>query len=598
MKRKSLFGLVALLGTVWICPAFAGNKQLTDYAQAVEAAEKSDLDYKKFKTRLLRRYDPLINQLQEAEGLAQSAMSDESGVLPTNFQPWWQEIVSTGMETGRLALQTDLNTLFSYAVSDASQVKVFGDLRLIRKTNIQESEGVFDWNVFVEGRIQDLDEPVGNDLTTGGPLRYEETARNLEYGVRKKFITGTEIELKQNIGDLDTNSTHFDPEEQALSGTSLSITQPLLRRFGIDYNRSATDLANIDYSIAQDEFQRNMESHLLEVSRAYWGLYLERSLLAQRKRLAQRSSRLFEQMQSRAGMDVEPNLIARARSMVNAHKLAAMQAKYAVYNAQSRINALVNAPELLAGGPELITSEQPSNTVLSLSFEEVIRTTLDNRPEISQALKHIQSAAIRLANSNNELRPNLDLFFETYVKGLAGDFEYGTAYENQFNEGDPSYIGGLRLEYPLGNNAAEARNLRRKIELRQYVRQLDTAVQNVLLEAQVSYRELIKNYRSMVQSYEIMHSDAEEVEALMAKVDLMLSKKQAYGDVLYRLLDASERLTDSEKLYAESELAYNYAIYNLYRAMGVLVQKNGITTKEQEDKDGLPIIRIEKLRIQ
>ena len=125
------------------------------------------------------------------------------------------------------------------------------------------------------------------------------------------------------------------------------------------------------------------------------------------------------------------------------------------------------------------------------------------------------------------------------------------------------------------------------------MRQLDTTVDNVLLEAEVSYRELNKNYRSMVQSYQIMRADEEEVKELIARVDYLLAQNEPYGDVLYRLLDASERLTESEELYAKNELTYNYSTYNLHRAMGILVSTNNITMKKDQDEDKLPQMKVE-----
>lgn len=594
MKHLFLLAIISLIAAFFPVQAPA-QTQHSDYTLAVNAAAESDLDYQELHDRLLQRYTPLVDQVIRAEENFSSMFTQDrvASALPPGFAPWWQEQVSSHLNKNIAALDTDVTALFTMAVQTSSQIRVFSDLPLIRETTIQEAEGPFDWRIFADGSLTDLDEPVGDDLKTGGPLRYEENSGDLAYGVRKKFVTGTEVEVKQNIGGLDTNSIYFNPSDQARTGTYLTISQPLLKRFGIAYNRSGIDLATIDHGIALDEFRRNMESHLLEVSRAYWGLYLERSLLVQRNSLAQRSQKILEQMESRAGMDVQASLLARARSMASAHELAAMQAEYAVRNAQSRINALVNDPKLLqAGGLELVTAQQPSNTLLDIPFAKVIETTLENRPEMAQAIKHIQAAAIRLDNSSNELLPDLDLFFQTYVKGLEGDYRYGTAYNNQFDEGGPSYIAGLRFEYPLGNNGAEARNLRKKIEIRQQLHQLDTTVNNILLEAQVSYRELIKNYRSMVQSYQILRADEEEVKSLMAQIDLMLTRNDPYGDVLYRLMDASERLTESEELYAKSELAYNYATYNLYRAMGVLVKENKLEPTQATDTDELPVMLI------
>lgn len=602
MKKSFRILTLASLGC-FLCtvPVHANTETPTDYELVVQATEESELDYDQLKTKLFERYSSAIERMEQAENNYTSIFSGDSsigtGSIPTGFSPWWQERVNGQINKGVPNVSTDVTSLFSRALKHSSQIRVFSDLPLIRETTIQEAEGPYDFRIFAEGRLTDLDEPVGDELRAGDSRRYEEHSKNLEYGVRKKFLTGTEVELKQNIGDFDTNSTFFNPRDQARTGTYLTISQPLLKTFGIAYNRAPIDLAGIDYSIAGEELRRNVESHLLEVSRAYWGLYLERSLLLQREQLAKKSADIYKKMQKRTGMDVPPSLLARAKSLVNAHELAAMQAEYAMLNAQSRIRALVNDPELLnASGLEMVTDQLPSNEPFDITFDNALQTTINNRPEVAQAVKHIQSAYIRLERSENELRPNLDLFFQGYVKGLEGDFEYGDAYSGQFDEGSPSYVGGIRFEFPLGNNGAQARNLRKKLEIRQLLHQLDTTVENVLLEAQVSYRELEKNYRSMVQSYQIMLSDDEEVKALLSRVDYLLANNDQYGDVLYRLMDASERLTDSEELFAKSELTYNYSLYNLHRAMGILVSTNKIVIEEEtpEDGDELPVINVSK----
>lgn len=602
MRCLQVFVIAALGSALCLGSAVAKEEPETDFAMVVQATEESDLEYDKLKERLFQRYDSIVDTMQSAELNYRSIFSGASvgitggdGSVPADFSPWWQATISGRINKNIDEMQTDVTSLFVRALKHSSQVKVFSDLPLIRETTIQEAEGIYDVRIFADGRLSELDEPVGDDLTTGGPLRYEETSRNLEYGVKKKFLPGTDVELKQNIGDMDTNSVYFNPEEQARAGTYLTITQPLLKGFGIGYNRAPIDLAGIDHSIAKDELRRDVESHLLEVARAYWGLYLERSLLMQRERLADKSRDIYKQMQNRTGMDVTPSLLARAKSLVNAHELAAMQAEYAMLNAQSRIRALVNDPALLSkSGLELVTSQIPQRSLFDISFDNALQTSMENRSEVAQAVRHIQSAYVRLQRSENELLPNLDLFFQTYVKGLEGDYEYGTAYSDQFDEGGPSYVGGLRFEFPLGNNAAEARNTRKKLEIRQLLHQLDTTVENVLLETQVSYRELIKNYRSMVQSLQVMLADDEEVNALMSRVDYLITNNEPYGDVLYRLMDASERLTESEELFTKSELTYNYALYNLYRAMGILVSTNNIQFVKEipDDKDELPEMKV------
>lgn len=561
-----------------------------------EAISEDEQEYLEFREKMLKRYVTTLEQIdleeQQYEAVFVPETSDTSG-FDQNFAPWWREFVIEPINTSLTPVSSDVSTLFNQAIEHSPQIKVFADLPLIRETSIQEAQGPFDFRLFVEGRYRDLDEPVGDELKTGGPLRYEEDARALEYGLKKNFVTGTEVELKQRIGDFDNNSIYLNPEEQARTGTFLNFRQPLLKRFGIDYNEAPEELAKLDFSISKDELQRQVESHLLEVARAYWSLYLERTLFLQKVRLAERTGDLLEQMRARVEVDVNPGLLARATSLVKAHELGAIQAEYAMRNAQSRIRSLVQGPELLkTPNIELVTGQRPYLGLLDLPTEEVLNAAMVNRPEIAQGVRQIQAAIIREARTKNELRPDLDLFFETYVKGLEGDFDYSTAYDNQFDEGDPSYTVGLRFEYPLGNNGARARNLRKQLEIRQLIHQLDTVVDNVLLEVKISYREIKKYYDSMVQSFSIMESDRQEILELRERIDFLVSQGDDYGGLLYRLMDASERLTDSEEVFARSELTYNLAIYNLYRAMGTLVSQNSIIFLCDADEEELPRLKV------
>lgn len=594
MKLSTLcFRLFSVATIVTLCITYT-------FAGKALAAKDIDEDYDKLRQKLLERYTTVIDKLEASESsfvsvfVSEKMYSTDSSKISIidKLKPWWTTEATNVINPNLAVVEDEIETLFTKTLANAPQIKVFADLPMIRETTIQEAEGPFDVTVFADGRLADIDEPVGDDLRTGGPNRYEEQSHTLEYGVQKKFITGTEVELKQRIGDMDTNSTYFNPIEQARAGTFLTIRQPLLKGFGISYQEAPITLAQIDTNVSKYELQRQVESHLLEVVRAYWGLYLERTLFLQKRRLAKRTEEILNEMEGRKEVDVTPALLARARSLVKAHELGAYQAEFAMRNAQSKIRALVHDPTLLqASGVELVTTQLPTTYYPVTPFGEVLQAALENRSEIAQSVGQIQAAMVREMRTSKELMPTLDFFFDTYVKGLEGDYDYNEAYSNQFDEGDPSYLVGLRLEYPLGNNGAEARNTRKKIAIRQLINQLDVTVENVMLEVQVSHREMQKYYESMVQSYQIMKSDMEEINEIMSRIDYLVEQGEPYGDMLYRLMDSSERLTRSEETVARSELTYNLALYNLQRAMGVMVQNNDIAFAREEDDDELPILR-------
>jgi len=552
----------------------------------------TDITFEDLKDHLLNRYTPMVQKIAAGEEAGMNAVK-RSALQPTTttekeviITPWWNPNVSEPLSGLSTTLPGQIPQLFAQALDHSSQIKVFADLPLLRRTTIQEADGEFDTHFFADGYVSETDEPVGDELKTGGPDRYEEESSGVSFGVRRKFLPGTTIELEQEFNRYDNNSEYLTPHDQSRTRTGVKLTQPLLKGFGPTYNSAAENLAKIDASSADKELSRQMNGHLLEIVRAYWSLYMERSIYLQKDRLATKTEDLFNKMQERVTIDVQPSLLARAKSQMQSHKLDADEAKFAILNAQSRIWALVNDPSLLNNaGVEFVTRQIPIHTLPDERMLSILETALANRPEVEQSIHQLQAAVLRHYRTKNELWPELDLYAEAYTKGLQGDYDDGAAFEQQWDEGDPSYTIGLRFDFPLFNNAARARMERKEIEIRQLLNQLETTVSNVLLEAQVSYREMVKNHMAMTRRFEVMKSTEEEIADLINRIDILLAKSQEYGTILYQLLDALERLNDSEQQFSLSELTYNYSLYKLRSAQGVLLADNKVTIVEEELND-------------
>jgi len=222
-------------------------------------------------------------------------------------EPWWGQYVQQRSEPNSQTLEVTLEDLLVRTLEHSSQVKVFSDLPLIRKTAIEEAEATFDWSMFAETKWSELSEPVGNTLTTGGPSRFKDDQGTYDWGMRRRTTLDTSFEAKQSFGYQNNNSIYFQPKNQGNARITLGFTQPLMRGGGRVYNTSLIVLADIDAEVAEDEFHRQLQSHLLEVTRAYWALYLERGALAQRYRLYERGSHVLKDLESRKSLDAKAN---------------------------------------------------------------------------------------------------------------------------------------------------------------------------------------------------------------------------------------------------------------------------------------------------
>ena len=514
--------------------------------------------------------------------------------IPDDYTPWWQTAMQNRLQGGTSGTSVDLETLIVRTLESSAQVKVFSDLPFIRQTAIVEAQAAFDWTAFMETRWDDLSDPVGNVLTTGGSPRFRNNQWSYAGGLRRKNTRGGYFEIAQEFGFQNTNSTFFQPNDQGTSRLRLSYTQPLLRGRGQIYNTSLVVLAQIDSEVAEEEFSRQLQSHLLEVTRAYWSLYLERVALVQKQQLFLRAEKLHQNLLGRRNVDAVGSQLVRVEAAVTQRKSDLVRAEMAVRNAQDRIHALVNDPELAnIANLEIIPTDTPVRHTAPINVGEVLSTALQMRPEVNQALKQIQGACVRLGMSRNEMLPRLDMVLSSYLAGLRGDSDIGGAWVDQFSTGEPGYSIGFNYEIPICNRAARARLKRRRLELRQLQNQFRTTVETLMMETKVAAREVRTADREFKAKYHAMEAANKRLENIEQRWAAIPGQETSYGLYLDDVLTAQVQVADSEYEFAKAETTFNLALMNLKRATGMLLQheqvQDGVACM-----DGLPTRILDK----
>jgi outer membrane protein TolC len=604
-NHKHLFYLAILLCSITVNSGVRAEKQLnldvpnrTYYPSWDEDAIKVD----KLKDQYISEFDQSVSKQSVINSNPyRSLVPDLSGSagkianIPDNFFPWWQDRIQRPLLQNAQAIKLDLESLYIRTLNHSSQVDVFRDLPLIRETAILESTGKFDPHLFMESFYKRTNEPVGSTLRTGGSERFEEHEWTVSVGLRKKVITGGEIEISQKLSGIDSNSRFFVPDDQSVTRLQLSFTQPLLNGGGIEYNRSIINIAKLDHNVAMDEFQRQVESHLLAVSRGYWSLYLERTMMLQKKRLVQATEKIVSELDSRRELDVLPSDLARAKAALSQYTAELMRAGTAVRNAEDRLVSLVNDKELRSIDKlvELIPDQIPVLFKKTLAEQEAVNIAMYNRPEINQALKQLKAAMIRADMSEKELLPVLDFYATWYGSGLNGDYNLEDSIGDQYTH-PGSYELGLHFDYPLGNHAAEARNERRRLEVRQLQNQLRTTMQTVTLEVQVTQRELDASWNEMAAKYASMKATSEELISLQKRTDIFDNNDMSVGVYLRQILDAQERLTAAESAFLSGLVTYNLALVNMDRATGLFLQSRELAPQRIEavGADSLPSLSL------
>lgn len=520
--------------------------------------------------------------------------------IPADFSPWWirGQKNSIGNSVGK---GVTIEDLYLRALRNSKQIRVFGDLPVIRETGIREAKGAFDTNSFLQGKFDRANDPVGNTLVTGGAGRFKQDEWSYEAGAKKKFVTGTEVTLSQRLGQVANNSIYLTPNSQSTGELSLSVVQPLLRGVGTGYNRATMRIAKLDSDIAMAEFVRQSESHLLEITRTYWALYAARVTYLQKAKLVEETARVTDELKARQKVDAQQSQLFRAESALASRRSDLIRSEAAIRNAQDRLKALTSDPSLLASAnTELIPGDRLVLTASAVDATQAAAAALDNRPEINQAFLQLRAATLREKMQRNELLPELNLVLQGSLGGLsAGD--HADAYGKQFNQGGPGLSAGFVFSIPLENNIARARLERRRLELRQQLDQLKTTIDSVFLEVKISAREATTAYRETQAKYSAVKAFTADVESIEARRTLQTASPAPGADETARtsvfldtLLDAQDRRSNAEEEFIRAAANYQIAIVNLERAKGQLLAYSDVTVIRSKDEKGLPQLHLEK----
>ncbi len=542
----------------------------------------------------LAPYLDLASQFDHAptDGATTSQTAIKASCPPAS---WWEQSVMMPARPGAKSIPLDIESLVVRTLANSKYLQGLADLPVIREKSTMEAIAEFDTAGFMESHFRRPSDPVGNQLTVGpgGGNRFRENDFASSAGVARRTTRGGQVQFAQEIGLLTNNSTFIDPKYQGNSRLTLNITQPLLSGSGKAYNTSLIMLAKMDERLAWDQVSEQLQDYLVEVTGAYWQLYLERARLTQKEQHLLRAETILSELEQRREIDAVDNQIARARSAVHSRRSELIRARTQVRNVESRLRALVNDPELYGSAIEVVPAEAPQCHPLDLSVREAMSQALQSRSEIDQAIQKVRAASVRLSVAKNELLPVLDLVLESYLSGLRGDNDIGRAWVDQFSVGEPSYSAGVRYEIPLNNRLAKNRHQRRRVEMRQAISQFEFQVEELMSEVEIAVREVDTAYEEMLARHEAMVASQIDLEYFQQRWELVPGEDRSASFLLEDILEAQDRLAAAEFNYAQTQVSYAVSIVELKRAVGILIQSEQIHT-DRDCRCGLPEYRFQK----
>jgi len=361
--------------------------------------------------------------------------------------------------------------------------------------------------------------------------------------------------------------------------------QPLLRNFGSDVSLAQVRVNRNTERDAVARLRVQLLQTVNQTEATYWELVRAQHELAILQTLLERGFKTRDQLQTRLdlGLDVPPSQLADAVARVQRRKTDVTRARDAVRDAGDRLKLLMNDPDLPVGAETLVLPlDQGVDEAMSFSLVDSLTTAVTHRPEVDQAILSIDNTSIRETVAANQRLPQLNLQIQTRFQGLSGSVG---ALDNQFDGNFVDYIVALAFEQPIGNRAAEAGYLRRRIEREQAILSYRNTVLQVVRDVKASLRAVNRNYEIIEQARMSRIAAAEALRTLEVENEQTRDKSSERLELEF---NRQEALSNAERTEMQAISDYNSSVAQLYASMGTALERNQIKFLVPTPGEALP----------
>lgn len=442
----------------------------------------------------------------------------------------------------------------------------------ISETEVVAAEAAFDWVLFSNATWNNLDQV--SPGASFAPGRNQRQSVQNETGIRRSLVSGGQFAVQQELIYTDFEAgQNFQPDPATQAALTFQVDQPLLRNFGTDVN------------LAQVRINRNLERDAIAQLRAqlletvnqtettYWGLVRAQHDLAILQSLLERGIITRDQLQTRlnAGLDVPPSQLADAVARVQRRMTDVTRARDAIRDASDRLKLLMNDPEYPVGSEIiLVPLDAPLDEAISFSLLSALTTAIQNRPEVNQAVLSMDSASIREVVAANQRLPQLNLQLQARFQGLDDGLD---AVNEQFDGDFVDYVLGLTFEQPIGNRAAEALYLRRRLEREQTLLSYRNTLQQIVFDVKNSLRAVVRNFEIIGQARQSRIAATEALRTLQVENQQI---REMSSERLELEFSRQEALANAEREEMAAITDFNAAVAQLYASMGTALERNNI----------------------
>jgi outer membrane protein len=481
-------------------------------------------------------------------------------------------------------LPLSLRDVIAKTLKSNVSIAVQGFQSRIRKEEIITQESVFDPTLSLEAKANKQKQPLASAFVS--PTIRKTSAQSLNLSFNQKLKTGTEYELKFNNERSENNSTFAGLNPQYITRAEISLTQPLLKNFGLDINKSGIYIAKNNLDISDFDFKNKVIEVITDAENVYWDLVFSREDLKVQQQSVERAKDLERRVKAQVEVGtLAPLEILQAQSEVASREEAVIQSRKLIQDNQDNLKNILNIPfDTPDGRKEVQPLDSPKFLVEAPApLQESILTALKMRPDYLAKKKVLDSKNIQVKFNENQLYPTLDLVGSFGLNGISGDAKavgfppatspfggnFGKSQERTFAGDFSTWEGGFLFKYPLGNRDAKSRLAVSRLEAAQLLMDIKDLEKTIVVEVREAAR-LISTDKKRVQAARVARKLAEEkLSAEEKKFEVGLSTS-------FNVLEFQTDLATEQSKELKAVIDFNKSKIKLRKVLAITLEKHDI----------------------
>jgi outer membrane protein TolC len=489
--------------------------------------------------------------------------------------PSWAAEDVTKASSGERREEVTLADAALRALKNNLDISISRQTKESRLTDIVVEQAKFDPTLSLNGQytrtVNPLNRPVfgGTGQNLNQITIFDQRVGQVTVDATTALVTGGNIDLNYSPARTNVNqdvATGFLFNPAWTGGLALTLTQPLLRNAGIDLNKTFIRIAQNNATVEEHVFRDRVLTVLATVEQTYWEVVFANENLKVAEAALKAAQELLASNRAKAKAGVMSIVdVLQAEAAVASRVEQILVAEKAIRDQEDQLRRLLNpGEEDLRLDVRLTPKDQPVVALEPISLQEAIDIAIEQRPEIVQAKKNVETSELNTKFAKNQLLPTLSFQGTMGLAGLGKD--YADMTNRNFNGDFYNYGAGLVLSYPLGNRSAWSTFNRRQIEGKNAETSLASVRQQIIIGVKEAVRRVQTDFKRIetTRSARIMAEKQLQAEQERLKVGLSTTRF---------VLDFQRDLATAQGNELRAIVDYNKSLSNLSRHKATTMER-------------------------